>query len=305
MVVGSCGRRPVRSSANRRAVAASNCRSCSRRAVRMAGKRRAWKRRTVRVAGCARPRRRSITSSRPTCLRASSSRPNRSAAQEDPPLSPRSERKDDVRALGRGLGPNRTFVPVVSAHNDTAKSEFGGDLEFLDASSDLAHVVFESTVGLTAEDPLTPGLYEWDAESQALQLVSVLPDGSPAPDESSAPVSLGDGGGLNDRGAISSDGSRVFWTDGGEEGLYLRDTARGETIKLNAAQGNGATAPGRGWADVVRTGSRTSGRAFPGRQPAGVGRVLHRHRAPERRIGAGTGRRRSRGRPVRVSGHQR
>ncbi len=106
--------------------------------------------------------------------------------------------------------------------------------------------MFESTVGLTAEDPATPGLYEWDAESQALQLVSVLPDGSPAPDESGAPVSLGDGGGLNDRGAISSDGSRVFWTDGGEEGLYLRDTARGETIKLNAAQGNGATEPGAG-----------------------------------------------------------
>ena len=41
----------------------------------------------------------------------------------------------------------------MSAHNDTAKSEFGGDLEILDASSDLAHVVFESTVGLTAEDP--------------------------------------------------------------------------------------------------------------------------------------------------------
>ena len=72
------------------------------------------------------------------------------------------------------------------------------------------------------------------------------PDGTPAPDEPGTPVSLGDGGGLNERGAISSGGSRVFWTDGREEGLYLRDTQRGETIKIDAAQGNDATEPGGG-----------------------------------------------------------
>ncbi len=159
--------------------------------------------------------------------------------QEDPPLSAEAgEKTMYVRSSTTG---EPAFVPVVTASNDTAENAFGGDLEFLDATSDLAHVVFESTVGLTAEDPSAAGLYEWSAANGGLQLVSVLPSRTPAPDESSAPVSLGDGGGLNDRGAISQDGSRVFWTDGHEEGLYLRDTARGETIKVNAAQGNDAT----------------------------------------------------------------
>jgi hypothetical protein len=163
--------------------------------------------------------------------------------QEDPPLSP--EAGEKTMYVRSGVPNEPDFTPVTTA-NDTAKNAFGGDLEFLDASSDLQHVVFESTVGLTAEDPSASGLYEWDGQTRALQLISVLPDGAPAPDESSAPVSLGDAGGLNDRGAISSDGSRVFWTDGGEEGLYLRDSARRETIKINAAQGDGATEPGMG-----------------------------------------------------------
>ncbi len=164
--------------------------------------------------------------------------------QEDPPLSP--EAGEKTMYVRSGVPNEPDFTPVVTAANDTANGAFGDDLEFLAASSDLGHVVFESTVGLTAEDPSAPGLYEWDGETRALQLISVLPDGTPAPDESSAPVALGEGGGLNDRGAISSDGSRVFWTDGGEEGLYLRDTARDETIKVNAAQGNDATEPGMG-----------------------------------------------------------
>jgi len=79
-----------------------------------------------------------------------------------------------------------------------------------------------------------------------LQLISVLPDGTPA----SEPF-LGDGEGqssspgLNARNAISSDGSRVFWT-AGKEHLYVRDTESGETVQVNAAQGHGSTEPGEG-----------------------------------------------------------
>ncbi len=164
--------------------------------------------------------------------------------EEDPPLSPEASEKTMYVRSGTAGEPG--FAPVVSARNDTARNAFGGDLEFLDATGDLRHVVFESTVGLTEEDPSAAGLYEWDAASQGLRLVSVLPDGAPAPDESSSPVSLGEGGGLNERGAISQDGSGVFWTDGHEEGLYLRDASRGETIKINAAQGNDAIEPGSG-----------------------------------------------------------
>ena len=44
--------------------------------------------------------------------------------------------------------------------------------------------------------------------------------------------------GFDVRGAISQDGSRVFWTNEEENGpLYMSDTAKEETIQINAAQG--------------------------------------------------------------------
>ena len=80
--------------------------------------------------------------------------------------------------------------------------------------------------------------------------MSLLPDGMPAHDEPGGREPyLGDGGGLNDRDAISSDGSRIVWSETRDfvpERLYLRDTLSGETIQVNAAQGNGATEPGTG-----------------------------------------------------------
>jgi DNA-binding beta-propeller fold protein YncE len=164
--------------------------------------------------------------------------------QEEPPLAPQAGEKTIYVRADPPAAPG--FVPLVTAANDTAHTQFGGALEFLDATSDLNHVVFESTVGLTAAAPTAAGLYEWDRASGALVLVSVLPDGTPAPDLPATPVSLGDSGGLNDRGALSSDGSRVVWSEGDEEALYLRDSERGETIKVNAAQGNAATDPSVG-----------------------------------------------------------
>jgi hypothetical protein len=145
------------------------------------------------------------------------------------------------------------YVPLVTAANDTAGTRFGGGLEFLAASSDLGHVVFESKVGLTSQTPSAAGLYEWASSSGGgLSLVSTLPGGAPAPDESTGVVeepSLGDGGGMNDRDAISSDGNLVFWSQERKfvpEALYLHDEASGETIKVNAAQGQGATEAGAG-----------------------------------------------------------
>ena len=167
---------------------------------------------------------------------------------EDPPLSPQaSEKTPYVREEAPSVPP--AYTPLVTAANDTAGTQFGGALEFLDATPDLSHVIVESKVGLTSSDPSAGGLYEWQAGAP-LQLVSVLPDGMPAPDEPGREPSLGDAGGLNARGAISSDGSRVFWSEGDEEALYLRDSARGETIKINAAQGHGATEPSQGGEEV-------------------------------------------------------
>jgi hypothetical protein len=169
--------------------------------------------------------------------------------QEDPPLSAEASEKTMYRRQDPPAAAG--FEPLVASSDDTAESKFGGQLEFLDATSDLQHAIFESKVGLTSADPSTAGLYEWSQgkpTSEALQLVSVLPDGLPATDENGSVSSLGDAGGLNARGAISSDGSRVIWSEADEEGLYLRDTGTGETIKLNAAQGNDATEPGEGGA---------------------------------------------------------
>ena len=170
---------------------------------------------------------------------------------EHPPLSPAASEK--TLYLRQDPPAEPKYLPLVSAADDTANTAFGGALELLDASSDLQHVLFESKVGLTAAAPTAAGLFEWSAGKQAsaaLQLVSVLPDGTPAPDEPGGREPyLGDGGGLNDRGAISNDGSHVVWTEARDfvpERLYLRDTLTGETIQVNAAQGNGATEPGAG-----------------------------------------------------------
>jgi hypothetical protein len=165
--------------------------------------------------------------------------------QEDPALSPEaSEKTMYVRADPPAPA---DYTPLVTAGDDAPGTAFGGQLEFLDATGDLRHVVFESKVGLTSSAPAAGGLYQWSAGEpvhEALQLVSVLPDGLPASDENGRGPALGDAGGLNTRGAISNDGSRVIFSEADEEGLYMRDTVTGETIKLNAAQGNDATEPG-------------------------------------------------------------
>ena len=177
--------------------------------------------------------------------------------RDDPPIEPDEAEKPAYEQAGSErnreyLAPG--YLPLVTAANDTAKTEFGGALDFLGATPDLSHVVFESNgVGLTSSAPLTGGLYEW-AAGAPLQLVSVLPDGAPA----SEPF-LGDGQdqsgfpGLNARNAISSDGTRIFWT-AGKEHLYMRDIESGETIQVNAAQGHEATEPGHGKQEVAEPG---------------------------------------------------
>src|SRR5262249_54484154 len=145
---------------------------------------------------------------------------------EHPPLSASASEKTIY--VRKSLPSGKEFLPLVTAANDAAGTKFGGSLDFLGASNDLTHVVFHSKVGLTAAAPSAAGLYMWK-EGAPLSLVSVLPDGTPAPDNGFTEPSLGAAEGLNTRGAISGDGRRVFWTDGTGQSLYLRDTVRGET----------------------------------------------------------------------------
>ncbi|HTZ64055.1 MAG TPA: hypothetical protein VMB51_08120 [Solirubrobacteraceae bacterium] len=146
----------------------------------------------------------------------------------EPPLSPEATQKT-IYLRDQSTA---AFAPLVTEANVPPGTEFGGQLHFVEATPDLAHIVLQSTVPL-AEAPAGKGLYEWSAGK--LKFVSVLPDGAPSP--SSA---LGFGGHVV-VGAVSDDGSRVIWQDKAEGTalghLYLRDTETEETIQLDAAQG--------------------------------------------------------------------
>jgi hypothetical protein len=159
----------------------------------------------------------------------------------DPPLQPSASEQAayglaqaNAGFLAPGFAPLLTPAQVTGETVVGEKSRFGGKLEFLDATPDLARAVFGSTVPLLAGS--SAGLYETGV-SGGLELVSVLPgSGAPAPDPE-----LGDENALA-RGAVSEDGSRVIFSsepleEGGPVGLYLRDTRLDQTLQLNAAQG--------------------------------------------------------------------
>jgi DNA-binding beta-propeller fold protein YncE len=158
--------------------------------------------------------------------------------RDDAPLQPEAssaeEQKNYAAAKRNGeLMPNAGFLPLVDEADalgvlDKEKPPgceeglcFGGgknaDVEVLTATPDLSHVLI---VSLKA----SRGLYEWSGEK--LKLVSILPNGLPAP-KSSDPLP-GDHS-TDVRNAISTDGNRVFWSEAeGEHHLYATDT-QGET----------------------------------------------------------------------------
>ncbi len=112
------------------------------------------------------------------------------------------------------------------------------DSDFEGASSDLSHVVFSERAPLTAGAPVgVDDLYEWSGGT--VRLVSVLPDGSAV--AGSLPQAQG---GLNGGHAVSEDGSRIFFTAGGD--LYVRiDGSR--TVQVDASQAGGVGGGGTFW----------------------------------------------------------
>lgn len=141
------------------------------------------------------------------------------------------------------------YTPLVSAANVPPGTAFGGDPEepegarvhVLDATPDLTHVILGTEgVALTATPAETGGLYEWGAGH--LELVSALPGAEGA---AASTPSLGFQS-QEVRGAISDDGSKVFWEASVEGGhhLYVRDTSKEETLQLDTVQGGtGAGTP--------------------------------------------------------------
>jgi hypothetical protein len=105
------------------------------------------------------------------------------------------------------------------------------DLRFVGASPNLGHVIFSTCRALTPDaieaveeggcNPTQPNLYEWDGSQ--LTLVNLLPGES----KGTPGASLGAAA-----GAVSEDGSRVYWTLPGGP-LYL--TEGGSTRQLDEA----------------------------------------------------------------------
>ncbi|MDX6634332.1 MAG: hypothetical protein QOF06_535 [Solirubrobacterales bacterium] len=114
------------------------------------------------------------------------------------------------------------------------------------ASSDFSRIFFRAEGALTPESPVgSANLYEWTA-ADGVQLVSVLPDGNPAPPNPITNFGQSDGCPAPPAGewryrAISEDGSRAVWTYGGSyEGAQQPLLARvngAETVQLDATQG--------------------------------------------------------------------
>ena len=142
----------------------------------------------------------------------------------------------------------RTFTPLVTAkapYADVPPNTIFGELgglegqaeqpcppklfcgpQFVDATPDSSHVILTSSVALTPAGVTgSDNLYEWDSSappSQQLQLVSVLPEDEGGGAFPGARLGVNNGG---TRNAISTDGSRVFWSNGEGGRLYMRDNA--------------------------------------------------------------------------------
>jgi hypothetical protein len=161
--------------------------------------------------------------------------------------------------------PSSCYQALVSSQNFKGSGAFGNEVTFADATPDAHSAVLLSTVALTAQPIGEGALYEWQTGGE-LKLVSVLPEGTEA--ESGPPPSAklggaGEGSGGLMRHAISENGSRVFWSTGGgseASALYVRDTSKGETLRVDKAQG-GAAEPETGQA-LFQSASNDGSKVF-------------------------------------------
>jgi hypothetical protein len=133
-------------------------------------------------------------------------------------------------------------------------TEFGGGTNSFGAvtiaavSSEFRHIVMQSRASLVDGSAAEFALYEWS--NGQIEPVSVLPPG-----EGGELVKANIVG--SSRGAVSADGSRVFWgTDGSDPGLYVRDTGAGESARLDVKQPD---ASGLGVARPVFQGASADG----------------------------------------------
>jgi hypothetical protein len=166
--------------------------------------------------------------------------------------------RSDYDVRSSGFCTESCYRPLLTTEDVTSDAPFGTCSEpcaaaFVGATPGLSHVVLKSDVGLTSVQGDKGGLYEYSEGH--LVPVSVLPDGAPAEPGDDPKLGFGD---RVARGAISADGSRVFWSVriGGLTSLFLRYNA---TREQSAVDGSGrCTEPERACTiqlDVPRGGS--------------------------------------------------
>jgi hypothetical protein len=114
------------------------------------------------------------------------------------------------------------------------------------ASGDGSHALFVSRAQLTPEAPAGDGYKLYDRFSDALRLVSVLPNGS----ATSGNLGTSDGWLGNLASAVSEDGSRVYWTNGSQ--LFIRLNPE---QPQSAVAGGKCTQPARACTIAVSTGN--------------------------------------------------
>jgi hypothetical protein len=142
---------------------------------------------------------------------------------------------------------NSEYQPLVTAANVPKGTEFGGqeeaaygDIALVTGTPDLSHVILGSSVPLTS-NTTEGGYFEWGGGQ--LQLVTILPNGTPASSSGNGTQTAFGAGGDDVRHAISNDGSHVVWSAQGQAApsagkhLYLRDMTKGETVQVDADQG--------------------------------------------------------------------
>jgi WD40-like Beta Propeller Repeat len=171
---------------------------------------------------------------------------------QEPPLVP------EVASEQRGIYERHNLEPACEATKSCYKPlfsseslklkvpvEFGGEVEFLGASSSLKQVVFRSTPALieSLTENTTKDLYEWNGEkpaSEQLQVVNVLPraEGKEGTISSSENGLGGTHGGVvsNNRHAISTDGHRVIWNEALPSHLYSRNMTTHQTLQVDKAE---------------------------------------------------------------------
>lgn len=133
-------------------------------------------------------------------------------------------------------GSSGCFIPTLTREDTMPGAKWDSqptglllETRFVDATEDLAHVVISSEPPLT-EGAAERGLYEWSNGN--LENVSINAVGKSVAGE------LGGNQEDNLRGAISSDGSRLFWCEEGCTAynagpLLMRDTATKETLRID------------------------------------------------------------------------